>query len=95
MFGPRGQLLAEGPLWDEAMLHTGLDLEELTAARTDQPLLADLERALPRLLQSRHLSPPEGGFAPDPTEGATASEDEGEWAGRPPRAGLSGVDSVL
>ena len=91
VFGPRGQLLAEGPLWDEAMLHTGLDLEELTAARTDQPLLADLERALPRLLQSRHLSPPEGGFAPDPTEGATASEDEGEWAGRPPRAGLSGA----
>ncbi len=65
VFGPRGQLLAEGPLWDEAVIDTGLDLEELTAARTDQPLLADLERALPRLLQSRHLPPVEGGFAPD------------------------------
>ena len=91
VFGPRGQLLAEGPLWDEAVIHTGLDLEELTAARTDQPLLADLERALPRLLQSRHLPPLEGGFAPTPTEAATAAEDEGEWAGRPPRAGMSGA----
>ena len=48
VFGPRGHLLAEGPLWDEAVIDTGLDLEELTAARPDQPLLADLERALPR-----------------------------------------------
>ena len=91
VFGPRGQLLAEGPLWDEAVIDTGLDLEELTAARTDQPLLADLERALPRLLQSRHLPPLEGDFDPTPTEAATASEDEGEWAGRPPRAGMSGA----
>ena len=91
VFGPRGQLLAEGPLWDEAVIDTGLDLEELTAARTDQPLLADLERALPRLLQSRHLPPVEGGFAPTRPEATTASEDEGEWAGRPPRAGMSGA----
>ncbi|MBT8477472.1 MAG: NAD+ synthase, partial [Gemmatimonadetes bacterium] len=96
VFGPRGQLLAEGPLWDEAVVTAGLDLEELTAARTDQPLLADLERALPRLLQSRHLPPDEGGFAPDRPEAAAASEDEGEWAGRPPRAGMSGaMDSSL
>jgi NAD+ synthetase len=91
VFGPRGQLLAEGPLWDEAVIGAGIDLEELTAARTDQPLLADLERALPRLLQSRHLPPAEGGFAPDRPEAATAPEDEGEWAGRPPRVGISGA----
>jgi NAD+ synthetase len=91
VFGPRGQLLAEGPLWDEAVIDTGLDLEELTAARTDQPLLADLERALPRLLQSRHLPPVEDGFSPTRPEATTASEDEGEWAGRPPRAGMSGA----
>lgn len=89
VFGPRGRLLAEGPLWDEAVIGAGLDLEELTAARTDQPLLADLERALPRLLQSRHLPPDEGGFAPVRPEAVAASEEEGEWAGRPPRAGMS------
>ena len=91
VFGPRGQLLAEGPLWDEAEVVAGLDLEELTAARTDQPLLADLERALPRLLQSRHLPPAEDGFAQPRPEVTTASEDGGEWAGRPPRAGPSGA----
>jgi NAD+ synthetase len=91
VFGPRGQLLAEGPLWDEAVIGAGLDLEELTAARTDQPLLADLERALPRLLQSRHLPSDEASFAAASTK-TTAGSDadgEGEWAGRPPRAGMS------
>jgi len=91
VFGPRGQLLAEAPLWDEAVIDAGLDLEELTAARTDQPLLADLERALPRLLQSRHLPPPEGGFAPDRPEAYALPEDEGQWVGKPPRAGISGA----
>jgi NAD+ synthetase len=99
--GPRGHVLAEGPLWDEALLEAGLDLEELTAARTDQPLLADLERALPRLLQSRHLPGDETGFTPtrapdaagappvsDETAG-TATAGAGEWAGRPPRTGMS------
>jgi NAD+ synthetase len=89
VFGPRGRLLAEGPLWDEADLFAGLDLEELTAARTDQPLLADLERALPRLLQSRHLPPDEGGFQAGQAADEHASEEDGPWAGRPPRAGLT------
>ncbi len=89
VYGPRGHLLAEGPLWDEALIGTGLDLEELTAARTDQPLLADLERALPSLLQSRRLPPDEGGFAAVGPETTTASGDEGERAGRPARAGLA------
>ncbi len=89
VFGPRGRLLAHGPLWDEAVIRAGLDLEELTAARTDQPLLADLERALPRLLQSRHLPPDEGGFAAARPEASTASEEEGDWAGRLPRSGMS------
>jgi NAD+ synthetase len=57
VFDPRGQLLQRGPLWDQALLHVGLNLEELTAARAETPLLADLERALPRLLQSRHRRP--------------------------------------
>ncbi|HSM60340.1 MAG TPA: nitrilase-related carbon-nitrogen hydrolase, partial [Longimicrobiales bacterium] len=93
--GPRGQILAEAPLWDEAIITAGLDLEELTAARTDQPLLADLERALPRLLQSRHLPPdedqptPRDDAASRPGTGAGVVEDAGEWAGRPVRSGMS------
>jgi len=89
VYGPHGQLLAHGPLWDEAVIRAGLDLEELTAARTDQPLLADLERALPRLLQSRHLPLDEGGFAMARPEVTAPSEDGRDWAGRPPRVGMS------
>jgi NAD+ synthase (glutamine-hydrolysing) len=58
--GPRGELLWRGPLWEEALEVVELDLGELTAARVDQPLLADLERALPRLLSSsRGVEPAE------------------------------------
>lgn len=91
--GPRGQVLAKGPLWDEAVLQAGLDLEELTAARTEQPLLADLERALPRLLQSRHLPADEAmpslGAGPADEDRIAARNEAGDWAGRPPRAGMS------
>jgi len=106
VYGPRGQLLAEAPLWDEALIATGLDLEELTAARTDQPLLADLERALPRLLQSRHLPPDDdrpGGAGdaaqarePDADGDTGTAEDVGEETARPRRAGMSrALDSAL
>ncbi len=89
VFGPRGHLLAEAPLWDDAIVSTGLDLEELTAARMDQPLLADLERALPRLLQSRHLPPEEIADEPGIAIESAPAEEEGEWAGRPPRPGMA------
>ena len=53
VFGPRGRALARAPLWEEALLNVQLDLREISAARVDQPLLADLERALPGLLEHR------------------------------------------
>jgi NAD+ synthase (glutamine-hydrolysing) len=51
---PRGDLLAEAPVFDEAVLQATLDFEEITRARTDLPLLADLEMRLPHLLGSLH-----------------------------------------
>jgi NAD+ synthetase len=53
LYGPRGELRLRLPLWDDAVESAVLDLDELTAARTETPLLSDLERALPRILQSR------------------------------------------
>ncbi len=53
LFGPRGDLLYEAPLWDPAIGQATLELGSLTTARTESPLLADLERTLPRLLQNR------------------------------------------
>jgi NAD+ synthetase len=52
--GPRGDVLAEGPVFEEALLQATLDFEEITRARTDLPLLADLEMRLPHLLGSLH-----------------------------------------
>lgn len=60
VYGPNGNALARAPLWEEALLNVRLDLGEIAAARVDQPLLADLERALPGLLQHR----PRGGEGP-------------------------------
>jgi NAD+ synthase (glutamine-hydrolysing) len=51
---PRGELLAEAPVFEEALLTATLDFEEITRARTDLPLLADLEMRLPHLLGSLH-----------------------------------------
>ncbi len=62
---PRGEVVARGPLWDEALIEASVDLAEIARARADLPLLADLETKLPHLLGS--LSRPSGSgreFAP-------------------------------
>jgi len=62
---PRGEVVARGPLWDEALIEAPVDLAEIARARADLPLLADLETKLPHLLGS--LSRPSGSgreFAP-------------------------------
>ncbi len=50
--GPRGDLIAHGPLFEEALIPATLDFEEITRARADLPLLSDLETRLPHLLES-------------------------------------------
>jgi NAD+ synthetase len=52
--GPRGDLIARGPLFEEALIPAALDFEEITRARADMPLLADLEVKLPHLMGSLH-----------------------------------------
>src|SRR5213596_1960909 len=48
---PAGQIVLRGPLFEEAVLTADIGLEELTRARADAPLLADLEVNLPHLLK--------------------------------------------
>ena len=48
--GPAGDVRVRGPLWEEALVSAPLDLADLTRARADMPLLADLRVALPHLL---------------------------------------------
>jgi predicted amidohydrolase len=47
--GPQGDVRARGPLWEEAVLVVSVDLEDITRARADSPLLADLRILLPHL----------------------------------------------
>jgi NAD+ synthase (glutamine-hydrolysing) len=49
---PTGRLIARGPLFEEALVTADLDLDSLTTARSDSPLLADLQSALPVLTKS-------------------------------------------
>ena len=47
---PTGRVLARGPLFEEALVTADIDLDALTTARSDSPLLADLQSALPVLI---------------------------------------------
>ncbi|HEX2217807.1 MAG TPA: NAD+ synthase [Gemmatimonadales bacterium] len=58
---PRGELAAQGPIFEEALIPAELNFEEITRARTDLPLLADLEMRLPHLLGSLHAARREKG----------------------------------
>jgi len=50
--GPRGDVLAQAPLWDETIMTVTLDTEDLTRARTDTPLLTDLQTMMPHLMRT-------------------------------------------
>src|SRR5690242_17599864 len=52
MSGPKGEVLGRGPLWEEALVTGTLDLADVTRARADMPLIADLEVMAPHLAAS-------------------------------------------
>jgi NAD+ synthase (glutamine-hydrolysing) len=77
--GPHGDLLAQGPLFQEAVIPAMLDFEEITRARADLPLLADLEMRLPHLLGSLHAARREkivGSRRASPIDTVPASPEE-------------------
>ena len=50
--GPKGEVRGRAPLWEDAILTTSLDLADVTRARADMPLIADLETMIPHLRAS-------------------------------------------
>ncbi len=50
--GPRGEVRVRGPLWEEALVLVTIDLTDVTRARADMPLIADLETMAPHLRDS-------------------------------------------
>ena len=71
--GPRGELLAEGPIFQPAIITATLDFDEITRARADQPLLSDLEARLPHLLESWQRSGQNGSPPADPSRPRTTT----------------------
>lgn len=47
--GPKGEVRTRGPLWEEALVIAQVDLDDVTRARADVPLIADLETMVPHL----------------------------------------------
>lgn len=49
---PAGEIVVRGPLFEEAVVTADLDLDQITHARADAPLLADLQAQLPHLVKN-------------------------------------------
>src|SRR2546422_7996237 len=49
---PTGEIALRGPLFEEAVLTYDVDFDEITRARAEAPLLADLEVNLPHLIKN-------------------------------------------
>jgi len=81
--GPRGDILAQAPVFQEAIIPAVLDFEEITRARVDLPLLADLEMRLPHLLGSLHHARREKGSGEAGKRGSqTTAADAGRGSSR-------------
>ena len=93
--GPKGDVRARGPQWEEALVLHTLDLDDVTRARADMPLLSDLRTALPLL--KANLEAIEGGITQDVPRAepgvAGLPGDEVRRAARDLRAGAHGVET--
>src|SRR5438093_1648637 len=49
---PMGELVVRGPLFEEGLITADIDLSQITDARVDSPLLADLQKVLPGLTKN-------------------------------------------
>jgi NAD+ synthetase len=62
LVGPDGDIVAQAPLFEDAMVSHTIDLDTIVRVRADAPLLADLEVKLPHLIESldraRQRTPP-------------------------------------
>lgn len=98
VMGPRGDTRARAPLWDEALLTATVDLDDITRARADAPLLSDLKTALPALRPELDRAFEGGRRDGRPArEPASASRDAvGKPGGRQaPAGGLDGGSSPM
>ena len=99
--GPRGDVRGRAPLWEDAVLSVSVDLSDVTRARADMPLIADLEVMIPHLRASLDDAmagtpavvafdpPPLGPSRPAPSEQPSTPGDDGIRVVRVPPAALN------
>lgn len=85
--GPRGELLARGPLFQEALVPAECHPAEVTRARADMPLLSDLREAWPHLLDSVDADEIDfpADYDPASAAGAKGGTDRATFQVLPPR----------
>jgi NAD+ synthase (glutamine-hydrolysing) len=89
--GPRGEVLARAPLFEEALLQVEVDLEEIARARAEAPLLSDLEVRLPHLVDSLAERRGRGAGGPVPKPAPPRSRPA---VVRPPQQALEATDPL-
>src|SRR5437763_8261748 len=52
IWAPHADLSARAPLWEETLMTVSLDADDLTRARSDAPLLTDLQTMMPHLMRN-------------------------------------------
>jgi len=52
VMGPKGDLRVRGPMWEEALVTSVIDPDDVLRARADMPLVADLEVMMPHLVNN-------------------------------------------
>lgn len=80
VMGPKGELRVRGPLWEEAIVTSALDFDDVTRARADMPLVADLEVMIPHLVTNIERI---GARISTPAKYDDASEKSAVGSGKP------------
>lgn len=52
LVSPSGDLIAEAPFFEEIVLHSQMDLKEITQVRAGEPLLSDLKTEIPHIVDN-------------------------------------------
>jgi len=82
---PQGRVIHRSPLFDESLSVVPLDLEEISRARAEEPLLSDLETHLPHLLDALETRR-ETGRLPGPGDRREAPDQPAPARSAPRRA---------
>src|SRR4051812_3325602 len=94
--GPKGEVRVRGPLWEEALVVATIDLADVTRARADMPLIADLETMMPHLRDT--LAKVDAGtphiLAYDGMEALAGIPEDGDGADAQPRRGAARPDTA-